>query len=502
MSDLQFEEVIPNPEMFIKSIAEQGYTLETALADLMDNSISADADKIEILSEQKDGKITVYISDNGIGMNETQLAANMRFPSNSMESARDKNDLGRFGLGMKTASFSQTRKFTVVSRETGTTQFAARTWDVQYLKETGKWRIKINTVEQIESIIENYNYSSENHHKEFKDFIPNTIIKWEGLYKFDNYLKPENQFKHFKEQLNKVTFEYLGIVFHSFMERSGKPLQIRINNKRIDPFNPFLSRSKELPRSLGVREMHFNKDVLKMEAFVLPVGACDEESEWSTPNNNLLDLEGLYIYRGDRIIFFGGWNNIIKKEARLKLARLKIQVGNLNDDKLQLNVSKSKISIPYELKNGVLRYIVELRNEAKKEYNNRGVRKKSKSISKTSSDLLSRTVTTKGAIYEINKNFPLLKVIQQDLKDSHKKSFDLFLRAVNLLLNKQRHSDKDFITVIDEQDKKKTINIESAVKELLNSGMNSEEVFNLLLKDLGYSESNLTESLKTLLNKN
>ncbi len=501
MSEIQFEEVVPNPETFIKSIAEQGYTLETALADLMDNSISARADKIEVLSKKRDHKITVYIADNGIGMTESQLAENMRFPSQSVDAERDRGDLGRFGLGMKTASFSQTRKFTVISREIGSTKFYGRTWDVEYLRITGKWRVKINTQEQIKAILDEYSSCSKNHQKEFDDFLPNTIITWEGLYKFENYLNPENQFKHFKEQLNKVTFEYLGIVFHNFMERNDKPLQIRINNKRIEPFNPFRSKSKkQTARSLGVREMQFENDVLKMEAFILPVSACDHEQQWSTENNNLSDLEGLYIYRGERVIYFGGWNNLIRKESKLKLARLKIQVGNLNDVKLQLNVSKSKISIPFELKQGVLSYIEELKENAKKEYNNRGIREKSKRKNNPDVTLLSRTVTTKGVIYEINKNFPLVKIISDDINDTQKNNFELLLRSINLLLNKQRHSDEDYLKFIEEEDNNDTNAIVTAATQLISNGMNTDEVFELLLNDLGYNKNNLTKNLKNILN--
>jgi HSP90 family molecular chaperone len=97
----------PNPEYLIKSIAEQGYSLETALADLIDNSITAKAQSIEILTELIEDKLTLFISDNGVGMTKKELSDNMQFPSKSMEAKREKSDLGRFGLGMKTASFSQ-----------------------------------------------------------------------------------------------------------------------------------------------------------------------------------------------------------------------------------------------------------------------------------------------------------------------------------------------------------------------------------------------------------
>ena len=102
-----FEDVTPNPEFLIKSISEQGYSFEAALADLIDNSISADASQIEILIDTNKTPYTLFIADNGKGMNEAELKNCMRFPSQSPDDVRVNSDLGRFGLGMKTASFSQ-----------------------------------------------------------------------------------------------------------------------------------------------------------------------------------------------------------------------------------------------------------------------------------------------------------------------------------------------------------------------------------------------------------
>ena len=124
MSD---ENCVPNPEYLIKSIAEQGYSLETSVADLIDNSVSADASAIEVLTDTQKIPFRVFIADNGSGMSPAELRKNMNFPSSSVDENRRKNDLGRFGLGMKTASFSQTRAFTVITRTTGTATYAART---------------------------------------------------------------------------------------------------------------------------------------------------------------------------------------------------------------------------------------------------------------------------------------------------------------------------------------------------------------------------------------
>src|SRR5262245_61264680 len=118
----------PDPYLFVKSIAEQGYSLSTAIADLIDNSIAASANKVELIFNFSFTPLKVFIADNGTGMSQTKLISSMRFPSQDLEDTRTNTDLGRFGLGLKTASFSQARKFTIVSRQ-GSKSFESCTWD-------------------------------------------------------------------------------------------------------------------------------------------------------------------------------------------------------------------------------------------------------------------------------------------------------------------------------------------------------------------------------------
>jgi len=173
-----YEDATPNPEFLIKSISEQGYSLETALADLMDNSISANANKIEVVIDTEVEPFTLFLADNGDGMDDKTLKYCMQFPSQSPEDKRRTFDLGRFGLGMKTASFSQTRRFTVLSRRAGTTKFTARTWDVDLLKEN-KWQLLVNSADDVTNIISRYESTSSAKLNRFSDFIPNTIIVWD-----------------------------------------------------------------------------------------------------------------------------------------------------------------------------------------------------------------------------------------------------------------------------------------------------------------------------------
>jgi hypothetical protein len=501
--EILYEDAKPNPEYLIKSIAEQGYSLETALADLIDNSISAKADKIEVLTDLSDpNNISLYVTDNGEGMDAEQLAANMKFPSSSVESKRLKTDLGRFGLGLKTASFSQTRKFTVLSRTKGG-EYSARTWDVDYLKETGKWRIIFNSKTEIESILGNYQKCTENFGKQFEDYTPNTLIVWQGLYKFQNFIEAENRGKALIEQLDKTTREYLGIVFHRFMQRKNRPLEIRINNWMVDYFDPFPIEKRQDLRALGVFEKPYKGDNFRVEAFVLPSVAIKEEKKhggWVTPNRNLMDLEGLYIYRGERDIYFGGWNGLIKKQANLKLARLKVDVGNINDDILQLNVAKSKISIPFELNRGFLQKVAVLRDEAKKEYYNHGIIGVPTPRDGKESLFNKRITSKKGAVLELNPEYPGIKTFAESLNSKQQKQFRLIMHLINVSSNRMldKHDDQQIVGV-EEVDKINVDLIINYIKQLKEAGFDKEKINELAFSHLGFKDTNLPEELSTLL---
>ena len=285
------------------------------------------------------------------------------------------------------------------------------------------------------------------------------------------------------------------------MELTHNPLKIRLNNILVKPFNPFTATTGELARVLEPREMSLGTDVLKMEGFVLPVTASDSSNIWTPANKSLLDMEGVYVYRGNRIIFFGGWNGIIRKQAKLKLARLKIQVGNMNDEKLQLNVAKSKISIPYELKMGVLRYISELKTDAIKEYNNRGLRSLTEKHSKIENNLslLQKQSTTKGPIYSINQKYPLVKIISDELSSDASKYFKTLLKGINILLNKQRYTDNNYVDLT--QDGISLDDVIATTKKLLDTGLSEDIIYNVFLKDAGIQKNNLPEELKNVLQK-
>jgi len=499
---ISFEEASPNPEYLIKSIAEQGYSLETSLADLMDNSISANADKIEVLIKMEQEPFTLFIADNGDGMSEEVLKISMQFPSKSPEDTRHVLDLGRFGLGMKTASFSQTRCFTVLSRKKGTESYSGRTWDVNYLKKVGKWRLLINTEEEIQKLIAQYRSLSEEHIKRFENFEANTIVVWKGLYKFENYLEEANRQNALKKQISEVTSDYLSLVFHRFMERKINPLNIRINNNWIAPFNPFPSITDFRP--IEYKQKNFSTDTIKIEGFVLPSRSIEESqsgiSIWTTKNRSLMDMEGIYIYRADRLIHFGGWNGLIKKVPRLQLARLRVEVGNSVDHLLHLNVAKSQVVIPHDLITAFEKYIEELKIEAEREFFNKGIRKFSNNRNEDNVQLFERKASNKGTLLELNNNFPLLSSLRNELKKEQLTKLNLVIRMINTRINhiRQTHEEKAFIG-IEEKDGLSLKDLMFCINELKESGLSSDLIKRDILPNLGYIKCSLPMEVMQLL---
>ena len=495
---MNYEDVTPNPEYLIKSISEQGYSLETALADLIDNSVSANADKVEILINTDNEPFILFLSDNGNGMDEERLKESMRFPSNSPDIERTFSDLGRFGLGMKTASFSQTRKFTVLSRKKGSEKYAGRTWDLELLKDN-KWRLQVNSEKEIISILNKYKQQSHEMLGEFNSYKPNTIIVWYGLYKYQEYLESSNRQKALKREIDETLRGHLSLVFHLFMEKRKKPLQIRVNNKQLTSFNPFPTQEEDV-RSIEFRQRSFGDDSIKLEGFILPSRSIDETKNsintiWTTKYRSLTDMEGIYIYRANRIILFGGWNGLIKKIPRLQLARLRVDIGNSVDHLLHLNVAKSQVIIPHDLKRAFQGYIEDLKEEAIREFYNRGIRKY-RTRKENNISLFERVSSNKGTLLEVNPKFPLIEMINEELSNSTQAKFKVLLQMINTQINRvrQHHEERVFLG-IENSNEVSASELLATIKALLSSGIDKKTIKKEILPSLGYKISSFPREI-------
>lgn len=330
-----YEVVEPNASSIIESLRAIGYSLETAVADLIDNSITAGASSICIDSPFKGNDTKLFILDNGCGMDESTLKEAMKLGSSSPSDVRSTFDLGRFGLGLKTASFSQCKRLTVVTKHKGI--ISTRAWDLDLIISTNTWCLLKNVPQEyIDKVA---------------DLDSGTLVVWEKLDRVisskDN--RAESNFNNKKNILRR----HLSLTFHRFIE-SGK-LDIKIGGVSVTPWNPFLpnmysSYKKELPPTqLGS---------ISVKAWVMPHRNYFSNSEYKEAGfrKGWTPMQGFYIYRGDRLLTAGGWLGLkpdgttMLQEHHYDLARICVDITNTDDFDWDIDIKKSKATPPDHLR--------------------------------------------------------------------------------------------------------------------------------------------------------
>ena len=209
-------------------------------------------------------------------------------------------------------------------------------------------------------------------------------------------------------------------------------------------------------------------------------------------------MEGLYVYRADRIIVFGGWNSVIKKSARLQLARLRVEIGNGIDQLFHLNVAKSSITIPYGERIAFIRYVSTLKTEAEKEYRNY-VTTSPKTKSEVKS-LFIKVATNNGLSLEFDESFPLLQSLTDSLDEQQRKKMRIIFKMVTTTINKLRkvQSDENFVDLAEKSGFSEK-ELEEMIGLLLDAGMNKKDILNDIIPSMGISENSLPESIFKLL---
>jgi len=213
-----------------------------------------------------------------------------------------------------------------------------------------------------------------------------------------------------------------------------------------------------------------------------------------------MDMEGIYIYRLDRIILFGGWNGLIKKAPRLQLARLQVEIGNNADHLLHLNVAKSQVIIPHDLKQAFETYIDELKSEAEREYYNRAIKKFADTKKENETQLFGRKASNKGMLLELNNNFPLINALKDELSSVQLSQFNSLIKMINTTVNEIRKSQDEIVFVGEtEEDGLSLDDLLVTVKEMKSSGYDCQFIKKEILPKLGFRESSLpTEIMEEL----
>ena len=323
----EFIDIAPRPRNHIKTLMRIGYNLNSAVADIIDNSITAKAKNIYI--DSPPGLTNPYISilDDGIGMNREELISNMRIGCKNPNDTRDSNDLGRFGSGMKTASFSHARKLTVISRKSNQ-PITAAIWDIDRIEKTDSWSLEV--VDDIEKI-EHFN------EKEFPE--SGTLIIWEKISRYSESAHSDIQ-SAVSRDLVSIS-KYVALHFHRFMEGQDK-VRMYVNRKLLKPIDPFLKHSKGY-RLFDETSQRIRNGRIEIKAHILPhySNISEKDLESLGGHEEIARKQGYYIYRGKRLIIDGDWLGLEKNFQHHKYTRIQVDVPNSMDDEWVTDVKKS-----------------------------------------------------------------------------------------------------------------------------------------------------------------
>jgi hypothetical protein len=342
-------EVIPSARRLIKSLRDMGYDFAAAVADLVDNSIEARATLVAIDIEFDGDDSWVRIADNGRGMTTAELREAMRYGS---ERDYKKEDLGKFGLGLKTASMSQCKRLSVASRiHPERADVAAFCWDLDHIEKTNRWEILPLERSGLGPAIR----------RPLRDF-PGTVVLWQKLDRILGYKLPygESARKRLSAMCREVE-QHLSMVFHRFLsgEVRGKKFKVLVNGNEVTPWDPFSRnepRTKVLtPVPIRVEHEGVIGDV-KLEPFVLPHQndfSSTEAFKRASGPSNWNQQQGFYIYRAGRLIQSGGWCRLRTLDEHTKLARVALSFSPSMDEAFKINVAKMRVQLPMQIREQV-----------------------------------------------------------------------------------------------------------------------------------------------------
>lgn len=351
----------PRAAALSESLRDLGYTIDTAIADIIDNSIAANATKVDIWCEPEDDNPTLAIVDNGDGMSRSTLIEAMRYGSKNPRAIRDSGDLGRFGLGLKTASFSQCKRLTVVSSRDE--KIAGATWDLDKLVDDA-WTISVLDKRDCEKV-------------EYTDYLGahGTLVLWEGLDRLTEQQTDATQSAIVSEKL-ALLGHHLSLVFHRFLAGEvpkRRKLTIRINGHKIIPFDPFC-RSNKATAPQPPETVDIGGSIVQLQAYILPHHSklSRQEFDFYRGRSDFLSNQGAYVYRSGRLMAWGDWFRLIPKGENTKLARVQIDFSAELDELWTIDIKKARAQPPHEVREKLKQIIGRIAYQSSSVHSRRG----------------------------------------------------------------------------------------------------------------------------------
>lgn len=408
----------PHAASLVESLRAFGYDLPTALADLADNSITAGAKNVWIDFHWDGENSVIAVTDDGDGMSEEKLVAAMRLGSRNPRETRELGDFGRFGLGLKTASFSQCRRVTVFTKQRqGET--IIRCWDIDHIAKVDKWQLLRAPSKLAAELVEKLANPKQG-----------TVVVWEKLDRLTASTTTENDADEdaFLRRAEQVG-DHFSAVFHRLM-CGKKAVTFFLNRKVILPWDPFLTGEAATQR-FQPEKLRFQGHIVEVEPFVLPhLSKLDAGSHRSAAGLRGWNAhQGFYIYRNCRLLVPGDWLGIKgwRQEEHYKLARIRVDLPNALDHEWEIDVTKSRAKPPEKLRRELTRIGEHTRSVAKRVYSHRGA----KLIPAEGQErvfLWEQTAKHNQVFYRVNRDHLLVKQVRAACSDVPK--FTALLRLI------------------------------------------------------------------------
>ena len=427
---------IPKASTLMGSLRSMGYSFESAVADVVDNSISAHARNIRILfpSNPMD-ELALGILDDGDGMTDDVLFEAMRYGCLSAEEERSEEDLGRFGMGMKSASLSQCRRLTVISYEGK--NLNGYTWDYNHIVETQDWMIQELEAREIDELP----YISR-----LKNQGVGTLVIWQDFDVLSN--SSGGQVYSSLVDLRSSLEKSLALIYHRYLSGGASSrLHIYINELDIKPLDPFLEQhpkttsKKEI--ELDVKDSSGIERIIKIRPFILPFATELKEKDKQLIGGveNLRAKQGFYIYRNKRLIIWGTWFGLKQRAELTKNARIRVDIPNSLDDIWSIDIKKQQASIPKQILHRLKKAVEEALDFSVRQQNYRGrTRKVNENIDYIWDRKEGRNNTF---FYQINRESKLFQFVRDKMNDEDYGYLEMLLTEIeNNLPIQQLYIDK------------------------------------------------------------
>ena len=407
----------PSPKILMNSMRSIGYSFKTAVADILDNSISACATEIKIYTPIND-ELYLAFFDNGEGMSHGELLNAMKY--GSQRESYGSHDLGRFGLGLKSASLSQCKKLTVVSKKDGI--ISAFRWDLDIVLEN--WdcleldELEIKELPKIDLL----------------DAVEQgTIVIWQ---EFDIAYKKSNG--HVREILSEEveeTEKHLSLVFHRFINRPFNPVKIYINDDRIRGLDPFL---EDHPKTDSQKPSPINCEGTEIivQQFILPHqnDLSNDDIEKLGGIDYLRNGQGFYVYRNDRLIIYGTWFKLASSNLNSELykyGRIKVDIPNTLDEIWDIDIKKQNASIPRVILNSLKKAVSNVRGRSKE----KTAKRVRLTLDKDDSKIWNKSLDRDGKeIYFVNSESNFVKNFIDEFDDRDKSKIIHFLEILSSMV--------------------------------------------------------------------